>query len=113
MTSQEHVGTAAASSSNAGESKPSEWTCPGYGKIKTKARCGKCYKWRGGKRNKVSKPKNNHHHLKAPPSTTTTTVTSTITSQHKISPESATATAEQPIVTLLGYTCNHSREQGN
>ena len=34
MTSQEHVGTAAASSSNAGESEPSEWTCPGYGKIK-------------------------------------------------------------------------------
>ena len=37
MTAQEHVGTAAESSSNAGESEKLEWTCPGCGQIKTKA----------------------------------------------------------------------------
>ena len=67
MIDQDHFGTAASSSSNSGESEPSEWTCPGCGQIITKARCGKCYKCRGGKMTKI-----------------------------KIPPESETATAEQP-----------------
>ena len=37
LTYQEHFGTAAASSSNAGVSDPSEWTFPGFGQIRTKA----------------------------------------------------------------------------
>ena len=38
LTDQEHAGNADASSSNAGESEPSEWTCPGCGQIRTNAR---------------------------------------------------------------------------
>ena len=56
LTDQEHVGNAAASSSNAGKSKPSEWTCPGCDQIKTKACCEKLYNWRGGKRTKRNIP---------------------------------------------------------
>ena len=37
LTDQGHFGTAAESSSNAGESEKLEWTCPGCGQIKTKA----------------------------------------------------------------------------
>ena len=58
QTAQEHVRTVAASSSNYDESHPSEWTCPGCVQIITKAICRKCYKWRDGKRNKLSKNNN-------------------------------------------------------
>ena len=92
MTTQEHVRNAAVSSSNAGESEPPEQTRPGCGQIKTKARYKKCYEWRGGNKNKFSNHKKIEQHLKNTPETTTSE-TFTTSSQHKISPESETATA--------------------
>ena len=68
--------------------------CPCCGRIKTKARCVKYYKWRGGKSTKFSNHKNIQHHLKTLTETTTTAAYMTPL-QCNISPELATATAEQ------------------
>ena len=56
LTDQEHVRTTAAPYSNAVEYYPSEWTFPGCGHIRTKARFRKCYKWKGVKMTKHNIP---------------------------------------------------------
>ena len=81
LTYQEHIVTTSASYSNAGESDPSECTFPGCGQIRTKARCVRCYKWRGGKM-----------------------------TEHKIPTELATATAEKPPPTVAHTSLKHEAD---